>query len=312
MMSNCTDLIKIQSTASPFRTVPNERLNVTHGRLTPCALSEDEQRVLLIINKTLVCTAALMEQILTKIRPKEELPTTLQIRKLLMKLSNHGYLCRLYFSNDRSTGAYYVFALGPEGRTFVRGLGRQVNRARYVANLNAESCKRLLSSLQFVVSQGMFCSEYCAFGQLVIEDHLSSDRKTDFIFRSNAAIHHGKQITYVESVRNRPEAVDTLLSKLQRMEFTLASYKPLNIDKVFPRSDDTTIVIVCENPEHMENVIAAFAEHKVGFDRFRLCFTNDYETFRNPDACLYPYAHRKTLADKAIFGICKIMDILVS
>lgn len=310
MMNNCMDVINVQFTASPFRIVPNERLNVTHGRLEPYELTENEQRVLLIINKTLVCTAALMEQILKKICPEDEVPATPQIRKMLMKLSNHGYLCRMFFSNDRCQGAYYVFSLGPAGRTFVRGLGRQVGRARYVANLDAESCKRLLSSLQFVVSQGLFCSKFCAFGQIVLEDNLSANTKTDFIFRTNALVHHDHQTTYVESVRNRPEAVETLLSKLYRMEYTLDSIKSLNTDKVVSRADEATVVIVCENVEHMERVMDKFAERKVGFDRFHLCFSNDYETFHTPENCLHPYDHKKTLADKALFGICKFMDIL--
>lgn len=312
MMNNCTDLTKIQSTASPFRTVPNERLNVTHGRLSSYELTEDEQRVLLIINKTLVCTAALLEQILRKLRPEEELPSTQQIRKMLMKLSNHGYLCRLFFSNDRCQGSYYVFCLGTAGRSFVRGLGRQVNRARYVANLDAESCKRLLSALQFVLSQeGMFCSELCAMGQLVIEDNLSTGSKTDFIFRSNALIHRDGQTYYVESVRSRQGGVEDLISKLYRMEYTLAAMKPLNTDKVFPRTDDATVVIVCENPEHMQSVTDAFTQRSVGFDRFRICFTNDYETFHSKDSCLHPYECKKTLMDKAVFSLCRFMDILV-
>ena len=66
-----------------------------------------------------------------------------------------------------------------------------------------------------------------------------------------------------------------------------------------PPARQVRVILCCENYAHMEEVIAGLMASRQGFG-FELNVTNDYDTFHNPESCIYVHrGNRKTLSSRA-------------
>ena len=277
---------------SIFSSFPMERLNILHPvHPRSLELTELQATILHAVNESLVTTAMLLQTRLVHMGITD-CPIE-QLRKELKKLGDAGYLTKMEFCTSESRSLTKVFALSNPGKEFIRSCGIHPIRTRYVSTLDAVHCKKLLSTHQFLNSQGWELD--AEVGRMIIED-VPMGENTRNLFRTHAVVQQEDKTVFIESVRAVPGAMDDLLGKLKRMDRTLALKDRLNI----PPASQVEVLLCCENYAHMEEIIRGLISSRLGFG-FTLKFTNDYDTFHNPESCIYVHrGNRKSLASRAL------------
>lgn len=288
---------------SVFSCFPLERLNILHpARPRQLNLTQIQHDILHTVNTSMVTTCVLLHTRLTR-QGMADYPIE-QLRKELKRLSEYGYLTKMEFCTPSARSLTKVFALSNQGKDYIRSCGVHPVRTRYVSGLDAIHCKKLLSAQQFLLSQGW--EGQAEIGRMVIEN-VPEGEATKHLFRTHALVQKEDATIFVESVRAIPGAAQDLLDKLKRMDRTLALGNRLNI----PLNRQLQVIVCCENYNHMEQIIEAVGASGLGFD-FSLHFTNDYDTFHNPEACIYVHrGNRKTLANRASSAVQGFWDLLV-
>ena len=292
MEMNTTTQFEESQKKSIFSAFPMERLNILHPvHPRTLELTLLQSQILLLVNESLVTTAMLLHTRLEHLGIQDCDIATL--RKELKKLGDAGYLTKMEFCTPESRSLTKVFALSSQGKEYIRSQGIHPIRTRYVSTLDAVHCKKLLSAQQTLISQGW---EHSAqIGRMIIEA-VSMGETTRNLFRTHAVVEQEDRTIFIESVRAVPGAMDDLLAKLRRMDRTLALKDRLNL----PPAPKVEVLLCCENYAHMEEVISQLISSRLGFG-FTLKFTNDYDTFHNPESCIYIHrGNRKTLASRAL------------
>lgn len=288
---------------SPFAIYPAEKLNVVNvGVSRDTRLSDVDQLVIFAINEMLVSTSALLHKHLLQLG-LENVGID-EIRSSLAKLSSAGYLTKMEFASLAGKSLNKVYSLAIKGQVFVKSKDKHPMLSGYVAGLDAAAVKRLLSTLQFIISQNYTSkASSISMAAVVAETGICDAKENAHIFRPNATIQFKNKTVFVESVRRTFANEDALLRKLERVDDCLKHSKYLNT----AIHNTIEIVVICENLEHMFSVINAVKSSKDRFC-FNLVFTNDLDAYKHPESCLHPYEPKKTVWEKALAVISKIVE----
>ncbi|MBE6551900.1 MAG: hypothetical protein E7665_07180 [Ruminococcaceae bacterium] len=287
---------------SPFAVFYAEKLNVINvGVSRDTQLTDIDQLAMLAINEMLVSTSALLHKYLLQLG-LEEVDIN-EIRASLAKLSGAGYLTKMEFASPAGKSLNKVYSLAAKGQMFVKSKGKHPMLSGYVDGLDATAVKRLLSSLQFILSQNYISkATTISMASIVAERGNCNAKENDHIFRPNATIQFKNKTVFVESVRRTFAGEDDLLRKLKRIDNCLKHSKYLNTEI----HETVEIVIICEDFDHMLSVISAVKASK---DRvcFDLAFTNDPDVYNQPENCIHPYKPRKTVWEKILAVVSRIV-----
>lgn len=287
---------------SPFAIYPAEKLNVINvGVSREAWLSDVDQLVMLAINEMLVATSTLLHKHLLQLG-LEQVDID-EIRASLAKLSCAGYLTKMEFASPTGKSLNKVYSLAIKGQMFVKSKGKHPMLSGYVDGLDATAVKRLLSTLQFIISQNYTSKASSISMAAVVAERGNCDAKENaHIFRPNATVQFKNKTIFVESVRRTFANEDDLLRKLKRINDCLKHSKYLNT----AIHDTVEIVIICEDFEHMLSVVSAVKSSKDRFC-FNLAFTNDLDAYNQPESCLYPYESKKKVWEKTLAIVSRIV-----
>lgn len=289
---------------SPFAVYPGEKLSVMNIGVsdnTFTRLSDIDQLVMVAINEILVATGLLLHKYLLQMGLKNV--NIDKIRSSLSKLSDVGYLTKMEFASTESKSLTKVYSLAAKGQAFVKSKGKHPMLSAYIYGLDATGVKRILSALQFVLSQNYISkAKSIAISSVVAERGNRDATESAHIFRTNATVLFEDKTVFVESVRRSPANEDELINKLNRMDDCLKHSKYLNVSV----NDTAEVVIVCEDFEHMASVYRAIKASESRFC-FDLTFTNDSEVYNQPDNCLYHCKQKKTFFEKTLAAFSRIV-----
>jgi len=286
MTMNCSAAAEKKS---PFAVYSGERLNPASMNTADgnVRLTDLDELVMLTINRMLITTAALLDRHLRDLGL--EGVEINELRTVLSKLSEHGYLTKYEFVTAVSRAYARVYTLGPRGQEYVKSRGQRPRMTGYIASLDALHAKRLLASLQYVISRKYSrTAESVTVAGVVAEQNARTE--DDHIFRPQVTVQCSDHTVFVDAVRRTPGAVKELVDKLGRMDETLRCSRYLNI----PVKAHVDVVIVCESVRHMEEVMEGLTEYRVK-PCFALWFANDTEIYESPGACLHGYIEKKGL-----------------
>ena len=273
---------------SPFQFYPNERLIAEDaGSPADIRLSDLDRLVLGAINRLVIVTSLLLHRYL--ISAGLENTTVEDIRTCLRRLTDNGYLNRLRFQTPTGQSNLRVYTLGELGRDVIHDSGRKALRSGYVDRMDSVHAKRQLAALQFVIGQGYVpAAAYTAFGRLV---RAMDDPTGERLFRPQAIVTTQEKTVFVEAVRKSAGSVGELVRKLNRIQATLGSQRPLNLTG----PENYEVVIVAQSYQHMRELMEELDNRLQRKFCFTLYFTSDQETFHQTGK-LY------TLPEKRSFG----------
>lgn len=291
---------------SPFAYRRGERLNVLHprGEGMPMRLSELEQKILVLINSSLVTTSYLLGKHLAQLGWEENANT---IRAVLDRLFRNKYIIKMEFMTSETRSLTKVFALGRYGVAYIRSIGEVPNRTKFVSTLDVVGAKKLLAAAQYLLWENHITdAQGITMGAMVMEE-VKPGYHTDNCFRSQAVVNTGDGRTvFVLAVRSEPLAFRELREKLYRVEQTVSGRYKLNMSVGRPE-----VILVCETEAHQETVAQQLLEKECAFD-FPLYLTNDAQTFGEPRQELYRYPGKKKLVIRfadSLFGLVeKVME----
>jgi len=278
---------------SPFAAYNGERLNMVSANPAACTvrLTDLDELILLTINQMLITTAHLLDRHLHNLGL--EGVQIDDIRTALARLSESGFLTKYEFVTPVSKAYSRVYTLGQCGQEFVKSRGQRLRMTGYIASLDALHAKRLLASLQYVISRKYSrTAESVTVAGVVVEQKKEAGAETDRIFRPQVTVQCSDHTVFVDAVRRTHRAAEELADKLTRMDETLRCSRYLNISV----KADVYVVIVCESTQHMAEVMEELDEYRLKLC-YKLWFTNDAEVFNNPGACLHEFACRKGVLD---------------
>lgn len=283
---------------SPFASYKNERLQIFAGNPSRnVQLNDVDKLVMLAVNEMLLATSKLLHTYLMQLGLKSV--DIEGIRTSLKKLSETGYLTKMEFSSPTGKSLSKVYTLGAKGQAFIRESGKHPMLSAYIYELDAVGVKRILSAVQFVLSQNYLSgAKSISIATVVAEKWGRDATESAHIFRPNAIVQIENKTVFVESVRRSPGYKDELVKKLERMDECLKYSRYLNVSV----NDNAEVIIVCEDFDHMVEVGAAIKASGFRFS-FDLTFTNDNDVYAKPDSCLYENRdceQKKTLFEKAL------------
>lgn len=288
---------------SPFAVYSTERLTFlgSNASTHDVELNDVDKLVTLSVNEMLVATSKLLHTYLVQLGLKSV--DIDDIRASLKKLSGAGYLTKMEFTSPTGKSLNKVYSLDTRGQAFVKSKGKHPMLSAYIYGLDATGVKRILSALQFVISQNYISkAKSIAIASVVAERGNRDATESAHIFRPNATVRFEDKTVFVESVRRSPANEDELLNKLNRMDDCLKHSKYLNVSV----NDTVKVVVVCEDCEHMDSVYRAIKASGTRFC-FELIFTNDSDVYNNPNDCLYKYEYRKTFFEKTLAAFSRIV-----
>lgn len=287
---------------SPFAVYSTERLTFLGGNSArDIELTDVDKLALLAINEMLLSTSKLLHTYLMQLGLKSV--DIEDIRASLKKLSGAGYLTKMEFTSPIGKSLSKVYSLDTKGQAFVKSKGKHPMLSAYIYGLDATGVKRILSALQFVLSQNYISkAESVSIATVIAERGNRDATENAHIFRPNATVRFKDKTVFVESVRRSPAHEDELINKLKRMDDCLKHSKYLNV----PVNDNAEVIIVCEDFNHMGCVYRAIKASDSRFC-FDLTFTNDSEVYSTPDDCLYHREQKKTLFEKTLSFFSEIV-----
>lgn len=303
MMTNIT-FNNASNKKSPFAIYPAERLNIMNEvtRNDIMLMSDLDQLVMVAINEMLLTTCHILHKHLLQLGLKKvEID---EIRTSLAKLSSAGYLTKMEFVSSIGSSYHKVYTLSSKGQIFIRSKGKHPMLSGYIEGLQAAAIKRLLSATQFIVSQNYVSKASSISIAAVVAERGSCDaNENGHIFRPNAIVQFSDKTVFVESVRRTNNNEQELIRKLKRIDDCLKHSKYLNITVHEP----IEVIVVCEDAAHMYSVMSAVESSKFR-GCFKMVFTNDMDVFHKPDACLCSYEPVKTVWEKALDAVTRLVS----
>lgn len=282
----------ITNKKSPFAVWPYEKLNVLNSSDSRAIrLTEVDQLVMLTVNEMLITTSFLLHSHLLQMGL--ERVSINDIRASLAKLSSADYLKKMEFSSPNGTSMNKVYSLSLKGQVFIKSKGKYPILSGYIDNLEATTAKRILSALQFILSQNYTANaSSISVASVVVEKGNCSTKENTHIFRPNATIQFEDKTIFVDSVRRTFENEYKMLQKLKRIDDCLRNSKYLNT----PIHDNVDVIIIAEDEDHMLSIIDTVRYSKYRFC-YNLIFSNDIDTYNRPENCIYPYEPKRNICD---------------
>lgn len=258
---------------SPFAVVNGEYINsnitTEYGYSFP--LHEEDKLILIVTNKFLLLTSALIEKILTN-HGMEITQHEIQLR--LRKLSNSQYLDKMEFCSENGKSSSKFYKVGYRGRGFLKSMNIKPNHPNYIAEIDATQAKKILSSVQYLIRSNTDFDSINVCMACFVPSENENEKATE-IFRSQATIQTENTSIFVEAVRNNT-SIEDLKNKLNRMNRVFMSPQT-NIRCVNP-----TLVLICENLHHMLSTMKRIRKHiHCNFDVYYTCDTAVYEDANN-------------------------------